>query len=767
MTHHILRFLVLLTAIYPFSGYAQESTQNNNQIGLPDGAITRLGKGGINLMQFSPNGNHLAVGTDVGVWVYDTKTGDGKGLFADKPGQINALAFSHDSKTLASAGFANTIIQLWDLQSGNKISKHRFRSQTESISGLVFSQDGSRLIFNKKYGALRHWDINSKKVVFSSNNLEYHQAITYSKVLNVFAIGKQDGKISLFDASTGARQRDLIGLTSLFKTDGNGIWTLAFSQDGSILVSGDRSKTVRLWNTESRRLQASFSGHDNGITTVVISHDGGILVCGDAKNKIILWDTQTREKRGELIGHTNGICSLVFSPDGTILASGSYDGTIRFWDPVIGEEISIFAEGHTKWITSLAFTKDDKMLISTDFNGTVHQWDMITKKGVPHFNIGNNRVVRTSNLTMDAELYTAIGNSSPIAFSPLNFDTKDNKGKGTLSVWNVSTSMEIPGPWQQRISNFNALTLSPDNKNVIVSDESGGFLSWDIDTGEEKVLQNYRTRRKGRLTFSPNGRMMGFNARLSSTIIWNMVTNQDITPKDLRNDAISLAFSPDNTQLAVVYTDKIVLWDIVGEKITERGSIKADFISDVIFSPDGKFLLTPDQPKLQFSIKVWDVETGGGLLTLKAHTEKINAIRFSHNGRILATGSKDGSILLWDWEQIRKRLYIKRVENLTGHLIQKETRRHFNSKEQEAEAVKDWLAEWGYQFKITPDNLTLIDGFERETVSRTIGERINKWNLEIIVNDGYFTIKVFRLGSGTFIFEDGELKYHEIENGNQ
>ena len=105
----LLFITLLLTVGIPLISFAQDNTK----IGLPEGAIARLGKGGINLMRFSPDGTRLAVGTDVGVRLYDVPSGEETALFTGHTGQVNGLAFSQDGKTFASGGFVNPVIQVW------------------------------------------------------------------------------------------------------------------------------------------------------------------------------------------------------------------------------------------------------------------------------------------------------------------------------------------------------------------------------------------------------------------------------------------------------------------------------------------------------------------------------------------------------------------------------------------------------------------------------------------------------------------------------
>ena len=648
--------------------------QDNTQVELPEGAIARLGKGGINLMLFSPDGTRLTVGTDIGVWVYDVPTGEEMALFTGHKGQVSTLAFSSDGKTLASGGFNNPVIQLWDAETGNKLSTLLSTEKRHSTAVLAFSQDNTTLISLDRFGKIIHWSVaTGKRLANRSRNVGSYDVVTVSQDGNTFATGNQHGKIYLWDSTTGRQLASIRGHTQLLASLKSVLgWTdrppqdeevraLAFSSDGKMLMSGGENKIVGLWNVEKRTKHATLKGHKAWVTAVGFSTDGKTAASGDAGKVIKLWDVGTGRERATLRGHKSTINALTFTPDNAplyagCLVSGSADGTIRFWNPSTGQELLTYTTGHTESVKAVAFSKNDTTLASAAFNGIVEIWSLKTAQELATFTKAESDLTGAVAFSHDATHFAIRGGSGAIAFDPLGFGgAASGPGPGNIQLWNIATGEQIPGPWEDAGDNAKALAFSPDKKILVADFGRQGIRSWDLNTRLE--LFHFRTAEPfGRkFAFSPTGTLFATNGTHVQTHIWDIDTHAEITPPNIQ-EVSALAFSPGGIILAHGHhRDGIVFWHVTPTGIKEHSRIpksQRGFSDILTFSPDGKFLLDPKLDSWDPIIQLWDVETGEELKTLSGHTEYIETLVFSHDGKTLASGSADGTVLLWDWSKI-------------------------------------------------------------------------------------------------------------------
>ncbi len=644
----------LLNVVFLLTSFAQDNTK----VGLPEGAIARLGKGGINIMRFSPDGTRLAVGTDVGAWLYDVPDGKGTALFTEHPGQVNALAFSTDGKILASGGYINPVIQLWDLDTDSQLATLTLPEGIQSISTLTFAKTNTILISLDESGNITYWDVNTyKKVLDIVTQLSVTQSsynpVAVSKDGSTFATGSRHGTIQLWDASTEHHFEDWGD-----DPEDKDILALAFSLDKKILVSGSEDKTVRLWDTEKRTKIATLEGHEGSVPALAFSPDGKILATGDSGKVIKVWDVDTQRERATLTGHTNGISALTFTPDGKTLASGSYDGTIRFWNPDTGQEHSTFATGHTEWVKAVAFAENGMTLATVAFTGVVEVWNLKTAQELTTFIKAKNDLTRPVAFSHDATRFASRGGSGRIVFDLFGAGYyASGLDRGNIELWDITTDEQIPGPWQdipwQDIQGAaNALAFSPDNKILAAGMPHQGIRAWDINTGAELLNFNAADQSERKLVFSPDGTLLATNGTFIQTRVWNVTTQREITPPNIRNTT-ALAFSPDGKTLAYDgHPNGIVLSDVTKTGVQERRRIpiKLGHNTMLTFSPDGKILL--ESKNWPPHIQLWDVKAGTDLGTLIGHTERIETLAFSHDGKMLASGSWDGTVLLWDWEEI-------------------------------------------------------------------------------------------------------------------
>jgi glucose repression regulatory protein TUP1 len=115
------------------------------------------------------------------------------------------------------------------------------------------------------------------------------------------------------------------------------VYSLDFSRDGTIIVSGSGDQTARVWDMETGKplhvlSVGDASQKEAGVTSVAISPDGRLVAAGSLDRMVHVWDTHTGKLLEKLEGHKDSVYSVAFAPDGNTLVSGSLDKTLRSWE---------------------------------------------------------------------------------------------------------------------------------------------------------------------------------------------------------------------------------------------------------------------------------------------------------------------------------------------------------------------------------------------------------------------------------------------------
>ena len=165
MKTQALRFTLILLSNLTLSTLTTVSvaqTQDYSRVNLPDGAIVRLGKGGVSYedrgIAFSPDGSRLAVATSIGIWLYDVETFDDPALLTGHTGKVTAVVFSSDGKKLASVAgmYWPRMLKLWDVKTGQHLTI--FQVEKGYADSVAFSPDDTKLAW-----AGRLWDVETRQ----------------------------------------------------------------------------------------------------------------------------------------------------------------------------------------------------------------------------------------------------------------------------------------------------------------------------------------------------------------------------------------------------------------------------------------------------------------------------------------------------------------------------------------------------------------------------------------------------------------------------
>ena len=321
----------------------------------------------VNAVSFSPDGQTLAsASNDNTVRLWNTATGICRQALEGHSGWVKTVAFSPDGQTLASASYDNTV-RLWDIATG--VCRQALKGHSSGVSAVAFSPDGQTLASASYDKTIRLWDIATG---VCRQALEGHSsrvsAIAFSPDGQILASASYK-TVWLRDTATGICRQAL-------EEHSSGVSAVAFSPDGQTLASASDDKIIRLWDIATGACRQALEGHSDWVRAIAFSPDGQTLASASYDNTVRFWDTATGVCRQALEGHSGWVNTVAFSPDGQTLASAS-DMTVRLWD-IATNTYRQAPKGHSDWVNIVAFSPDSQTLASASDDKTVRLWDMAT-----------------------------------------------------------------------------------------------------------------------------------------------------------------------------------------------------------------------------------------------------------------------------------------------------------------------------------------------------------------------------------------------------
>ncbi len=610
----------VFSAIFLPSVFAQDWTQWD----LPEGAKLRIGKGSVNNITFSPDGNRFIVESSIGIWIYDAYTGDELDFIAETPNNILGVS---PNTSLYVTSDENNIVQLRDLT--DKSVKVTLNGETEDIYRIAFSPD-MQMLAGTSEEDIHLWDLTTGE---HKATLKGHTAwvgtIVFSPDGSTLASESSDNTLQLWDVANATHKTTLSEYA-------RGIRYLMFSPDGNTLISGT-SDDIQVWDLDNR--QRKYEIRTPSMTSMAISPDGTTIASGGYEG-LHLWDVATGTHKVELGGHLGGISSVAFSPDGHTLASGGGDELYLF-DVGSGERM-LSITGHTTSVYAMAFRPDGNTL-ATITREKFHFWDPNTGE--------YKRMIFGGHWSFYYD----------IAFSP-DGNTFATQEVSRLLLWDVESATHIVtlsrfggSPRQGGGSltwGSSSIVFSPDGKLLFSGNRySTAIHIWYGGRTQKSALIGH-TEGINSIALNHDGSTLASASNDHTVRLWDVATELNTsTFTGHTGKVFSVAFHPRDNIIASSSEDNtIILWDIATGEPRTIHTEYTDGVSSILFSADGRTLVSSGADYWDDNtVQIWDVASGELITTLTGHTSGTYNIDFSPDGSTLASASSDGTVMLWDY----------------------------------------------------------------------------------------------------------------------
>src|SRR5262245_2863486 len=619
------------------------------------GALRRvIGDAGERVVAFSPDGRTLAAAGFhlqnpfskplVTLPIYDVQTGKRvQTLDGHTEWETYAVAFSPDGKLFASSG-ADKQVLVWERATGKL--QHRLGEQAALVTALAFAPDSTVLAGGGADKTIRLWDTATGRVQKSlKGHRDWVCTLAFAPDGKTIASGCCDwayhrgrntayfdrpdpgseSQWKLWDAATGDLKRTV--------NQPGRLLSLAFEPAGKSLACGI-GKEVRLYDLGAESPGKVVTSHDFEVTSVAFTKDGSAVISGSHDQTVKRTNLATGRTEWQAPGYFEHVNAVALSKDGALLATGSSDGryasrilkadakgvaqlapgAVRLWDARTGRLLRRLgdSENRAEQVMAVALTPDGQRLASSGVNpggaGVVRVWDAAT--GKPVWSAEDHK----------AEVLA-------IAYAPDGSALATAAAHGLLNLRDPATGA-VRQTLEGHAGGATSLAFSADGALLACGDGHGATRLWDVKTtrllrtckaAASKAANVTNDRLFTSVALSPDGATLAACAATMGNSYTEPVRLWDARCGELKKEltveahsARPIALSPDGSILATG-GKTIKLWDVRTGKLLRElfGYLKKT--QSLAFSADGRLLVSGGS---YGTTNAWEVATGRHLVTL-------------------------------------------------------------------------------------------------------------------------------------------------------
>ena len=404
-----------------------------------------------------------------------------------------------------------------------------------------------------------------------------------------------------------------------------------FSPDGRRLLtaSDDFDSVLHVWDAASGKPAFSLPKQEPYIQAAAFSPDGRLIITA-ASASARVWNSDTGRLRYSLDGHSLVINDFAVSPDGASLATASDDGTVRVWDLQTGRPLANL-RGGSDGFSVVTFSPDGARLAAGTAKGDVRIWEKQRYSEIALVSYHSDRV-------------------TSVAFNAASSAVLTGSWDKTVRLTEIGNEREskVVGRHDAAIR---IAVLSPDGSRIVTNSNDGTVRLFDAGSLSEIAVLQIGVELVWTVRFTPDGRFFATANSDGSTRLWESEKGRPLTVLWSHTGQVkALAFTPDGRQLATGGADRSVrLWDMRGQPQKFRPNVEGGLRRGQ-FSNDGTAFATISSAG---AAHFWQLADASRFPHYTIEGQGLTSIAFSPNGKLIATGARDGNLKIIESKTFR------------------------------------------------------------------------------------------------------------------